>query len=86
MMVYGTEPERALAIIDSAQILGNVNPFLADFLRARVYANSEESQQLDKAIALGENLLQHDSTRVVNPATARNRRNVLDVLMNACRQ
>lgn len=44
MEIYGTEPERALAIIDSAQILGSVNPFLADFLRAKVYANSEEPQ------------------------------------------
>lgn len=35
MEIYGTEPERALVIIDSAQILGSVNPFLADFLPAR---------------------------------------------------
>lgn len=39
MKVYGMEPERALAIIDSALITGNVSPFQADFLRAKVYAN-----------------------------------------------
>jgi AraC-like DNA-binding protein len=85
MMIYGTEPERALRMIDTALLVGNVNPFLADFLRAKVYANSEVASQLDKAIALGESLLQHDSTHVVNASTARNRRNVLDVLMDACR-
>lgn len=30
MMVYGMEPERALAILDSALIVGNVNAFQAD--------------------------------------------------------
>ena len=39
MKVYGMEPERALTIIDSALITGNVSPFQADFLRAKVYAN-----------------------------------------------
>lgn len=38
MKVYGMEPERALTIIDSALIVGNVSPFQADFLRAKVYA------------------------------------------------
>lgn len=48
MKVYGMEPERALTIIDSALITGNVSPFQADFLRAKVYANSLEDalQQL----------------------------------------
>ena len=86
MKVYGMEPERALTIIDSALIVGNVSPFQADFLRAKVYANSLEEKQLDKAIALCEALLQNDSTQLVNASAANNRSNVLNVLMDASRK
>ncbi len=86
MKIYGTQPERALAIIDSALIVGNVNPFKADFFRAKIYANSLEGLQRDKAIALCEELLESDSTQVVDKSTAANRNNVLDVMMDACRK
>ena len=52
LKVYGTQPDQALAIIDSALVIGNVSPFRADFLRAMVYANSVERPQLSKAISL----------------------------------
>lgn len=86
MKIYGTHPDRALAIIDSALIVGNVSPFRADFIRALVYANSLESTHWSKAIVLCEDLLRHDSTRVVDHATYINRNNVLGVMLDACRK
>ncbi len=86
MKIYGTQPEKALAIIDSALTVGNVSPFRAQFVRAKIYANSLEGLQRDQAIALCEELLDHDSTRVVDKATAANRNDVLDVMLDACRK
>lgn len=86
MKIYGTEPEQALAIVDSALTIGNVSSFRADFIRALIYANSVEKQQLNKAIDLCRNLLQHDSTQVVDTPTFKNRNNVLGVMMDACRK
>lgn len=86
MKVYGKDPERALLIIDSALIAGNISPFRADFLRALIYANSVEGPQWDKAVALCKDLLKHDSTQVVNKPTFDNRNNVLGVMLDACRK
>lgn len=86
MKIYGTQPEQALAIIDSALVIGNISPFRADFLRAMVYANSVERPQLSKAITLCEDLLRQDSTQVEDQATYANRNNVLGVMMDACRK
>ena len=86
MKVYGREPERALNIVDSALIVGNLSDFRADFIRAKIYANTLEGFQLNKAIDLCEGLLKHDSTRVVDNPTFVNRNNVLDVMMDACRK
>lgn len=83
MKIYGTEPERALTIVDSALIVGNVSSFKADFLRAMIYANTVEGAQLNKAIDLCEDLLKHDSTRVVDNSTFANRNDVLGVMMDA---
>lgn len=85
MKIYGKEPERALAIVDSALIVGNVSEFRADFLRAKIMAGSPEGTPRDAAIILCEKLLQHDSTHVVDKAAAVNRNNVLDVMLGACR-
>jgi len=85
MKIYGKEPKRALAIVDSALIAGNVSEFRADFLRAKIMAGSPEGTPRDAAIVLCEKLLQHDSTQVVDKRTAVNRNNVLDVLLGACR-
>lgn len=86
LKIYGTQPEKALTIIDSALTVGNVSPFRAQFVRAKIYANSLEGLQRDQAIALCEELLNHDSTQVVDKATTVNRNNVLDVMMDACRK
>ena len=85
LKIYGTQPERALAIVDSALIVGNVSEFKADFLRAKILAGSQEGTPRDAAIVLCEKLLQHDSTQVVDKQTAINRNNVLDVMLGACR-
>ena len=86
LMVYGEDPERALVIIDSARIVGNVSDFLADYLRAQVYALNMPAPQLDKAIAICDRLLQQDSTHVVDQATFNNRCNVLQLLKDANRR
>lgn len=86
MKIYGTQPEKALAIIDCALAVGAISPFRAQFIRAKIYANSLEGLQRDQAIALCEELLDHDSTQVVDKATAANRNDVLDVMLDACRK
>ena len=86
MLTYGTDPERALTLIDSALIVGNIDAFKADFLRAKVYAHSPDDPRLDEAIALCEDLLQRDSTQVTSAATADNRSNVLQLMMDSYRR
>ncbi|MBR4827037.1 MAG: AraC family transcriptional regulator [Bacteroidales bacterium] len=85
MLTYGTNPERALTIIDSAFIVGNVDAYEADFLRAKVYAHSPDDPHLDKAIALCQDLLQRDSTRATSASTADKRSNILQLLMDTAR-
>ena len=75
MKVYGYQPERALQIIDSAVIVGNMSEVWADANRARVYSMTQMNEQVDsllggskgaglkKGKAIGEQLLKHDSLR-----------------------
>lgn len=75
MKVYGYQPERALQIIDSAVIVGNMSEVWADANRARVYSMTQVNEQMDsllggqkgagleKAEAIGEQLLKHDSLK-----------------------
>ena len=63
MDIYDREPERALRIIDSAEVVGNVSDFRATLLRARVYAYSGDAMNLDTARQMGMALLQHDSVK-----------------------
>ena len=86
MLVYGTDPQRALTIIDSALIVGNVDAFEADFLRSKVYANSPADHRLDEAIALCQDLLQRDSTRATSVSTSDKRSNVLQLMMDSYRR
>jgi AraC-like DNA-binding protein/methyl coenzyme M reductase gamma subunit len=86
MLIYGSDPERALTIIDSALIVGNVDAFEADYLRAKVYAHSPVDHRLDEAIELCEYLLQRDSTRATTISRADNRINVLQLMMDAYRR
>ena len=50
MLVYGKDPQRALTLIDSAFIVGNIDDFEADYLRAKVYAHSPADPRNDEAI------------------------------------
>ena len=86
MLVYGSNPDRALTIIDSALIVGNVDAFEADYLRAKVYAHSPVNPWWDEALALCQDLLQRDSTRAVSVSTADNRSNVLQLMMDTFRR
>ena len=86
MLIYGSDPERALTIIDSALIVGNVDAFEADYLRAKVYAHSPEDHRLEEAITLCKDLLQRDSTRATTVSTVDNRSNVLQLMMDAYRR
>ena len=60
-MTYGRNPERALVLLDSAVLLGNIDPYRALLTRATIYSRSPESRRLDQAEILCQSLLQHDS-------------------------
>jgi len=85
MLVYGSDPHRALTLIDSALIVGNINDFTASFLRAKVYANTLVDGRPDEAIGICVQLLQHDSTQAVTASRADKRSGILQVLMDAYR-
>ena len=82
MDVYAKEPERALEIIDSALIVGNVTEDRADLLRATVYSRAFESMRQDTAIVIGERLLKSRTAQ----EDAAFRQNVLEVLVYSTRQ
>lgn len=81
LSIYGTQPERALQIIDSAELLGNLTEVKADFLRAMVYSRAVEALHYDSAILIAERLMQTEEVQ----ADADFKEAVLDVLLNACR-
>lgn len=81
MSVYALQPERALQIIDSAELLGNLTVVKADYLRALVYSRSIESMQYDSAILIAERLMENDEVL----ENAKFKEEVLEVLLNACR-
>ena len=94
MAVYDYQPERALQIIDSAVIVGNLSEVRADFFRARIYSWSAMGQALDSLLhgnegirfdtarVIGERLLTHDSVE----ANLGLRQDVLEVLVYVARQ
>lgn len=75
MDIFAYQPERALQIIDSAVIVGNMDKVQADQCRARIYSYTQMHNQadsllggtkdirLDSAQAIGERLLSHDSIK-----------------------
>ena len=81
MEAYAFDPDRALLIIDSAEIVGNMSDVDADVLRAKVYSWSCEEMNYDTAILIGERLMQHKT--VVENADLQE--DVLEILLNACR-
>ena len=63
MTFADTEPERALQLIDSARLVGNLSDVRADIQRARVYGRSHAEIRTDSAILIGERLMRHDSVK-----------------------
>ena len=81
MEAYAFDPDRALLIIDSAEIVGNMSAVDAEVLRAKVYSWTCEEMNYDTAILIGERLMQHKT--VVENADLQE--DVLEILLNACR-
>lgn len=85
LSIYGRDPQRALVIIDSAEIVGNVTPFKADFLRATVYAQSVEDLQRQYALNLCGSLLDRPETNGNTKESVIMRSNVLRLLQGIYR-
>ena len=81
LVTYATNPVRALQLLDSALLLGNISDYRGQFIRAKIYSKSLVEQQQDSAILILTSLLTHDSVR--NNATERE--NIYDLLITASR-
>jgi len=93
MMVYDYDPMRALRIIDSAVIVGNMSDWRADKNRAYIYCQTRLRERLDSlmhwtsgarfdsARAIGERLLGHDSIK----NSYEGQQDVLEILACAAR-
>ena len=77
LVTYATDPGRALTLLDSALLLGNISEYRGQVIRARIYSKSLTEQRLDSAILICEALLNHDSVRNV-PAE---QENIYDMLI-----
>ena len=77
LVAYGYHPNRALILLDSALLLGNINDYRGQFIRAKIYSKSLLKQRQDSAILICKQLLKHDS--VIN--VLHEQENVLDLLM-----
>ena len=69
LVTYATNPKRALQLLDSALLLGNISDYRGQFIRAKIYSKSLVEQLQDSAILILKSLLTHDSVR--NNATER---------------
>ena len=81
LTIYDEQPERALSIIDSAVIVGNISEDRASFLRARVFCRSYATQRIDTAWQICEALMESDFVEEPN-----NREMVLDLLVDITRK
>lgn len=81
LMAYATNPERALTLLDSTLLLGNISEYRGQFIRAKIYCKSLEELRLDSAIIICQALLNHDSVR--NEPTEQE--NILDMLIATAR-
>ena len=81
LVTYATNPERALTLLDSALLLGNISDYRGQLIRAKIYSKSLAEQRLDSAIIICKELLTHDS--VCNEPTEQE--NIYDMLIAASR-
>ncbi len=77
LVTYATNPERALTLLDSALLLGNISEYRGQCIRARIYSKSLVEQRQDSAILICKELLGHDSVR----NDAAEQENILDLLI-----
>ncbi len=80
MDVFNQDPGRALVIIDSALLVGNVDDDLATMLKAKIYSQSNKAQQLDTAQQMLEGLMESDFVKDPDK-----REVVLDLLVSTTR-
>jgi len=81
LLTYGGDAERALRMLDSAVILGNIDEYNEQVLRATIYSRSLEIQRQDSAISICMALLDHDSVK----SDPGNYESVLNLLINSNR-
>ncbi|MCR4583685.1 MAG: helix-turn-helix domain-containing protein [Prevotella sp.] len=63
LVVCAYNPHRALTMLDSAVMLGNVSEFREQFIRANIFSKSLEEQHQDSALTICKSLLHHDSVK-----------------------
>ncbi len=80
-VTYGTDPNRALVLLDSAVILGNISEYAEQILRATIYSKSLSRQNQDSALVICETLMESDSVK----ENLEKREDVIDLLMNIYR-
>lgn len=78
---FSHNPQRALMLIDSAVIVGNINKDLASMLTAKVFVHTCDGENLDTAFQILESLMASNFVKG-KPA---NREMVLDLLVDASR-
>ena len=81
LSIYDYNPERALVIIDSAEIVGNLSHDRALFYRAKIFTMTLEGMHLDSAQKICMSLINSDYVK-----TQENKESVLDLLISICRR
>ncbi len=64
MAIYAYQPKRALQIVDSAVIVGNISQWKANQLRARIYSSTQMHEQMDSLLG-GPKDVRMDSARAI---------------------
>lgn len=82
LSIYGSDPQRALTMIDSGLLVGTLDEEQATLLRARVYCYSPNEWPLDTVNQILEGLLESDFAQ----KDPDNRQAVLDLLVYASRR
>lgn len=82
LSIYGSDPQRALTMIDSGLLVGTLDEDRATLLRARVYCYSPDEWPLDTVPQMLEGLLESDFAQ----KDPNNRQAVLDLLVYVSRR
>lgn len=64
MSIYAYQPGRALQMLDSAVIVGNINEWQANVFRTRIYSSTQMYDQMDSLLG-GTKDIRYDSARIV---------------------